>query len=274
MLVKSGAMLKKARDSGYAVCAFNIINMETVQAVISAAVAEKAPVILQTSEKAITYAGLDYLSSLMKVAAKSPVHVAIHLDHGKSLCTVKSCIKSGYTSVMIDGSMLPYKENIKLTKSVVAYARGRATVEAELGTIGDSGNYTDPNQAEDFVRRTKTDLLAVAIGTKHGLHKGKVSLRYSLLKEIGEKIHIPLVLHGSSHLKPGEIKKCMKLGIAKFNFDSDLRSAFMQALKKGSELTTRGRRVVMEDPREVLGIARLAAQKAAAEKIRLCSVRR
>lgn len=266
MLVTGKQILTKARKGRYAVAAFNVNNLEIVQAITEAAVRQKSPVILQTSEGAIEYAGMDYLYLMMRLAAEAPVPIAIHVDHGKNLETIKEAIEIGYTSVMFDGSSLPYEENIKKTKQVVAWARKKGvSVEAELGAIQGIEDFvnvsardaalTDPKQAVDFVRQTKCDSLAIAIGTAHGLvkFKGTPHLDFKRLQEIKKVIKIPLVLHGASEVDqemvriakkygaklPGAqgvtdalIRKAVRFGICKVNIDTDIRLAFDAGIRE------------------------------------------
>lgn len=300
MLVTLRAALRKANRGRYAVGAFNINDLEILQAVMEAAIAEKAPVILQTSEGAIKYAGMEELASLAHIAAKKAhVPVVFHLDHGKNIDLVKRAIKSGYyTSVMYDGSSLPFKENVRTTREIVKMAHARGiSVEAELGAISGIEDFisvkdkdahlTNPKQAEEFVRSTRCDALAVAIGTSHGAFKFKSAPRLDLerLKEIRKRVKIPLVLHGASgvprklkehamrhgsEIKEARgvsdtlIKKAVKLGISKVNIDTDLRIAF----------TVGVRHVLKEkpaefDPRKILGESKKIITQAVREKIRL-----
>lgn len=248
MLV-NGTILKKARGK-YAVGAFDVNNLEMVRAVIGACVSERAPVFIQTTEKALHYAGADNLSAMITIAAKKPVPTVLHLDHGKSFDTAKLCIANGYTSVMFDGSRLPFVQNVKITKQVVSLAhKKRITVEAELGIIPGKEDYvtaaenfyTEPATAKKFVELTKVDSLAVAIGTKHGLNekeishgmkKGHLKLRMDILKEIGETVSVPLVLHGGSDVPARDVKRAIRYGVAKINIDTELRVAFKTAVEE------------------------------------------
>ncbi|MCR4314573.1 MAG: class II fructose-bisphosphate aldolase, partial [Candidatus Uhrbacteria bacterium] len=213
MLVTLKQVLQKADRHRCAVGAFNINNLETLQAVMDAAERERSPVILSTSEGAIEYAGMEELASLVHIAArKTKLPVVFHLDHGKNEALVVEAIKSGwYTSVMFDGSSLPFKENIRHTKKIVEMAhRQGISVEAELGAIAGIEDFvsvedrdahlTDPTQAREFVKATGCDALAVAVGTKHGAYKfkGESKLDYGRLKRIAEAVDVPLVLHGAS----------------------------------------------------------------------------
>lgn len=256
MLMTSKKILDKARKGKYGVGAFNFVNMEMLQAIIQAANEEKSPVIVQTSEGAIKYMGDAYLKGFVKaIKETAKVPIALHLDHGLSAEMVKKAISLGYTSVMIDGSKFTYDENIKVTKEVVRIAHSKgASVEAELGTIGGAEDnveskkiiYTDPSQAADFVKKTKCDTLAVAIGTSHGAYKfkGETKLNYDIVDKIMAKVKVPLVLHGASSIPADAIdrinkyggkleethgvddeslKKAISHGISKVNTDSDLR---------------------------------------------------
>lgn len=228
MLVNPNYMLKKARKHKFGIGGFNVNNMETIQAVVEVCENLKCPVILQTTESAITYAGLEYLYTMLSVASKSNIPIAIHLDHGKNIKIVKKCIDMGYTSVMIDGSMLSYKLNVKLTKKIVRLGKKyNVHVEAEIGKLK---GYTNPEEAKMFVEETNIDALAVAIGTRHGYYKPKIN--FNLLKQISELVKIPLVLHGSTGVSNNDLKRCIRYGITKINCDTALRIAFMNGLRK------------------------------------------
>ena len=280
MLVSSNGILRRARKK-YAIGAFDISNLEMLKAVIAGCVEERSPVIIQTTESAIKYAGVEYLASMAKIASQEDIPVVLHLDHGRSIDTVKACIRCGYTSVMFDGSNLPFDENVRTTRNVVSLAkRKRISVEAELGMIlgkedyvSSSRNfYTDPAMAADFVKKTGIDSLAVAIGTKHGLNKKEIErgmkkralrLRLDILKEISESVGIPLVLHGGSDVPAAAVKKCIRLGIAKINIDTELRVAFTssvrQFMKKNPDVY---------DPREILAPAMKSVQDVVRKKVR------
>lgn len=275
-LVPITDMLNKALEGGYAVGAFNCNNMEIVQAILAAAEAEKAPVILQASQGAIKYAGLDFITGMVKVAAeKASVPVALHIDHGTSFEQVMQCIRSGFSSVMIDGSKLPLEENIALTKKVidVAHAVG-VSVEAELGKIGGTEDdihvdekdafFTDPEEARVFAEATGVDALAISIGTAHGQYKGIPELDFPRLEKIRGLVKIPIVLHGSSGVPDEAIKKAITLGVAKVNIDTNIREAFVAACR---EVLNNDAKEI--DPRKVLGPARDAATKVIREKIRV-----
>lgn len=275
-LVSVDELLKKAEDGGYAVGAFNCNNMEIVQAIVAAAEAEKSPVIIQASQGAIKYAGLNYIVSLVETAADSvSVPVALHLDHGTSFEQVIKCIRYGFSSVMIDGSKLPLEENIKITNKVLEIARPLGiSVEAELGKIGGTEDditvsekeamFTDPQEAKRFVEETGVGSLAIAIGTAHGQYKGKPELDFARLKEIKELVKIPIVLHGSSGVPDEDIKKAIQLGVRKVNIDTNIREAFMKGVKDAL-----AKNPAEIDPRKVLGPARTEMTAIVQEKIRL-----
>jgi len=275
-LVSVDVLLKKAEAEGYAVGAFNCNNMEIVQAIVAAAEAEKAPVIIQASQGAIKYAGLNYIVKLVEVAAESvSVPVALHLDHGTSFEQVIKCIRYGFSSVMIDGSKLPLTENIAITKKVMEIAKPLGvSVEAELGKIGGTEDditvsekeamFTDPQEAKTFVDSTGVGSLAVAIGTAHGAYKGKPELDFERLKKIKELVKIPIVLHGSSGVPDEAIQKAIQLGVRKVNIDTNIRQAFMKGVK--DVLAVKPEEI---DPRKVLGPAREEMTAIVREKIRV-----
>ena len=241
-LVTTKEMLLDAQKKGYAVGAFNVENMEMVMAVVSAAEETKSPVIMQTTPSTVKYADFDYFYANAKVAAeKASVPVAIHLDHGNSFDLAMKAYRTGYTSIMIDGSHSSFEENIALTKSVVDVCKnGNVPVEAELGKVGGKeddldggdGRYTDPLEAKEFVEKTGVDSLAVAIGTAHGVYKGEPKLDLDRLSEIREVVDIPLVLHGTSGVPDEVVTECVNRGICKVNYATDLRIAFTKGVKK------------------------------------------
>lgn len=241
-LVTTKEMLLDAQKKGYAVGAFNVENMEMVMAVVSAAEETKSPVIMQTTPSTVKYADFDYFYANVKVAAeKASVPVAIHLDHGNSFDLAMKAYRTGYTSIMIDGSHGTFEENIALTKSVVDVCKnGNVPVEAELGKVGGKeddldggdGGYTNPSQAKEFVERTGADSLAVSIGTAHGVYKGEPKLDLDRLSQIREVVDIPLVLHGTSGVPDDVVTECVNRGICKVNYATDLRIAFTKGVKK------------------------------------------
>lgn len=276
MLVTGNELLQHAHKNNYAVGAFNINNMEILQAVIEAAEAEKAPVLIQTSEGAIKYAGIDYLSSMVHLAArKASVPVALHLDHGTTYSVIIGCIASGWTSVMIDGSHMNLEENIKATKEIVKVAHAAGiSVEAELGRLsGVEDNisvdekdsiYTNPKEAEIFVRETGIDSLAIAIGTAHGKYKGVPHLDMERLTTIKKLIDIPIVLHGASGVPEDQIKDAVTRGVNKINIDTDVRQAFTDAIHE-----VFAAKPGEYDPRKICGPARDKMREVVAAKIRL-----
>lgn len=274
MLVTTKEMLKKARREGYAVGAFNTSDLEITKAIITAAVESKSPVILQTSEKAIDYAGLEQIAQIMIEAAKTaPVPVAVHLDHGKSAERAKTCFEVGYTSAMIDASHHDFEENIALTKKVVGYAQKcGASVEAELGVISGKEDYvkalksklTDPDEAVVFVGETGIDSLAVSIGNAHGIPSANEIFDIDRLEAIGRKVKLPLVLHGASSTHPARIKRAIELGVAKINIDTDVRLAFSNNLRHFLVAHPD-----VYDPREILGNAAEGVTKVVMHKMKL-----
>jgi len=277
-LANAKDLLMNAEKGGYAVGAFNCTNMEILQAIVGAAEEMEAPVIVQASQGAIKYAGLEYIAALAKTAAEmSKVPIAIHLDHGTSFEQVIKCIRFGFTSVMFDGSMLPFEENIARTAEVVKAAGAvGVSVEGELGRIGGTEDdvsvkkgeefFTDPDEAAVFVEKTGVDFLAVAVGTAHGKYKGVPKLNFELLAEIHKKVGIPLVLHGSSGLPGEDIKKAVSLGVRKVNIDTDLREAFVEGMKKALQ-----KHPGEIDPRKILGPARDKMKEIVKEKINFLS---
>lgn len=238
MLVTTKEMLLDAQAGHYAVGAFNVESLEFVMAVIKAAEDKKSPVIMQTTPGTVKYANLDYFAAMCKVAADAAsVPVAIHLDHGDGFDRCVQAMHAGYTSVMIDGSHVPFEDNIALTASVTKVAAPLGIpVEAELGKVGgkeDDGPavegenpYTDPDEAEEFVARTGCGSLAVGVGTAHGVYKGTPHIEQSVLKEIRSRLEIPLVLHGTSGVPDDQVAEAIRNGICKVNYATELRQAF------------------------------------------------
>ncbi|MFW6386335.1 MAG: class II fructose-1,6-bisphosphate aldolase [Bacillota bacterium] len=275
-LVPMTDVLKKANEEYYAVGGFNINNLEFLQGIVEAAEEENSPLILQTSEGAIRYIGMDYVVGMVEATLKQvDIPVALHLDHGSSYEKVMECIRRGYSSVMIDGSHEPFAENIELTKKVVeaAHAVG-VTVEAELGMLGGTeddvsvdekdATYTDPEEAVEFVERTGVDVLAIAIGTAHGVYSGEPELDFERLEEINDSVDVPLVLHGASGVPDEDVRKAVSLGINKVN----VNTAFQQAYTgKVRELLDEDPELY--DPRKYCGPGREAIKERVKEKIRI-----
>ena len=241
-LVTSKEMLLKAQKGGYAVGAFNAENMEMVKAIIQAAEELKAPVMIQTTPSTVKYGTVEtYAAIVAAEAAKASVPVCLHLDHGSSFELAMQAMHAGYTSVMIDGSKLDFEDNIKETKRVADVAAAlNIPCEAELGKVGgkeddleaEADTNTDPQEAKEFVERTGVDSLAVGIGTAHGVYKGEPKLQFEILSQIKEVVDIPLVLHGTSGVPDEAVEECIKRGICKVNYATDLRIAFTNGLNK------------------------------------------
>ena len=275
-LVTTKQLLLAAQKGGYAVGAFNVENMEMVQAVVAAAEELRSPVIMQTTPSTVKYANLNYFYENVKVAAQeSSVPVVIHLDHGNSFELAMQAYRTGYTSIMIDGSHEGFEDNIALTSAVVkACHPGEVPIEAELGKVGgkeddlDGGEgdpYTNPQEAAEFVERTGIDSLAVAIGTAHGVYKGVPKLDFSRLSEIRKAVSIPLVLHGTSGVPDEDVAECIKRGICKVNYATDLRIAFTkginQVLKENPDTI---------DPKKYNAKGREEVRKYVMHKMKIC----
>lgn len=275
-LVTTKQLLLDAQKGGYAVGAFNVENMEMVQAVVAAAEELRSPVIMQTTPSTVKYANLNYFYENVKVAAQeSSVPVVIHLDHGNSFELAMQAYRTGYTSIMIDGSHEGFEDNIALTSAVVkACHPGEVPIEAELGKVGgkeddlDGGEgdpYTNPQEAAEFVERTGIDSLAVAIGTAHGVYKGVPKLDFSRLSEIRKAVSIPLVLHGTSGVPDEDVAECIKRGICKVNYATDLRIAFTkginQVLKENPDTI---------DPKKYNAKGREEVRKYVMNKMKIC----
>ena len=299
-LVNTKEMFKKAYEGGYAIGAFNVNNMEMVQAIIEAAEECKSPVILQVSAGARKYANPVYLCHLVKAAVEtSTIPVAMHLDHGADFEICKASIDDGFTSVMIDASSKPWDENIEITKKVVEYAHARGVVvEAELGKLAGieddvnvdaaDAQFTSPDEVEEFTQKTGIDSLAIAIGTSHGAYKFKPGqdpkLRLDILEEIGKRLpNFPIVLHGASSVPQDKVaivnqygghmpdaigipeserRKAAQMAVCKINLDSDLRVAFTAAIRKHfAEFPGHF------DPRQYLGDARAMMKEMVKHKI-------
>jgi fructose-bisphosphate aldolase class II len=298
-LVTTTEMFKKAYDGGYAIGAFNVNNMEIVQGITEAAAEEQAPLILQVSAGARKYAKHIYLIKLVEAALEDTnLPIALHLDHGPDFETCKSCIDGGFSSVMIDGSSLPFADNIAETKKVVEYAHAHGVVvEGELGQLAgveddvnvEHHSYTDPDQVQEFVEKTSVDSLAIAIGTSHGAYKfkpgQKPQLRFDILEEIKNRLPgFPIVLHGSSSVIPELVEKINKYGgdmpdaigipedmlrqaaasaVCKINIDSDLRLAMTASIREHMALNPAD-----FDPRQYLKPARTAIKEMVRRKIK------
>lgn len=275
-LVTSREILNQAMMGHYAVGAFNVNNMEMVQAIVEAAQEEKAPVILQVSQGAIRYAGLDYAVGLVKIAAAlADIPVVLHLDHGTDFDQNVRCLRAGFTSLMYDGSKRPFEENVEITNRVcqIAHACG-IPVEAELGKVLKISDgvtaedveaaMTDPDQAKTFIDLTGADSLAVAVGSIHAMTGREAALDIDRLEAIHQKVRIPLVLHGSSGVKHESVLESLEHGICKVNIDTYLRQGFMAGMKEGL-----ARMPDELDMRKIMSISREKVKERVREKIRL-----
>ena len=295
-LTTSKEMFAKAYDGGYAVGAFNVNNMETIQGIVEAGVECRSPLILQVSNGARKYAKMVYLKKLVEAAVEdSGLPICLHLDHGDSFELCKQCVDDGFTSVMIDASKLPFDQNIELSKKVAEYAHARGVVvEAELGTLAGVeehvsnkyGCFTNPDEVEEFVSKTGVDSLAIAIGTSHGAFKfkGEPHLRFDILEKVSEKLPgFPIVLHGASSVMPeyvqminqygGNIpgaqgvpeemlRQAASMAVCKINVDSDLRLAMTGVIRKQF-----AEHPDQFDPRQYLKPARIALRDMVRHKI-------
>lgn len=243
-IISSNNMLKKAQREQYAIPAFNIHNLETMQVIVETVAEYQSPVILAGTPGTYSYAGTENIIQIAnELSKKHHVPLAVHLDHHEEFSDIANKINAGVRSVMIDGSHLPFDENITLVEQVVEYAhRYDVSVEAELGRLGgveddlivDSKDalYTNPQQAIEFVKKTNIDSLAIAIGTAHGLYKSEPKLDFDRLSEIRSVIDIPLVLHGASGVPDKDVRECIQRGICKVNIATELKIAFSDALKQ------------------------------------------
>ncbi|MEW6723426.1 MAG: class II fructose-1,6-bisphosphate aldolase [Bacillota bacterium] len=275
-LVRMDQLMRQARRDGYAVGAFNAHVLDMIPAVLKAAEEERAPIIIEFSPGALKFCGTENAAVLVRrIAGAMTVPVALHLDHGETMEQAEACVQAGFTSVMIDGSKLPYQENLELTARVVKMAHASdVAVEAELGRVGGAEDdleadlraaaYTDPAEAADFVTRTGLDCLAVAIGTAHGWYKWEPKLDFERLAAIAEKVDVPLVLHGASGVPDGQIREAVRLGISKINIATELKDPWAKQIQ----------RVVTEkpdeiDPRKIIGPANKAVTEVIRAKMRL-----
>ncbi len=275
-LTTSKDILIRAYKEGWAVGAFNANNLEYVQAIIEACAEEKSPVILQASQGAIKYAGLHNIVDMVKNVADSvSIPVVLHLDHGTDFKQNVECLKVGFTSLMFDGSLLSYEDNVRITRSLVEMAHAVGVpVEAELGRVGGSEEgireeevemlMTNPEEAELFVKETGVDSLAVAVGSIHRLLKQEAKLDLHRIEKIREKIDLPMVLHGSSGVLDEYIIEGIKLGIAKVNIATELNKAFVQGMRIGLD-NFPGE----VDPRKILKISKDLVKEVVRNKVRL-----
>lgn len=291
MLVSSKELVDAAKAGGYAIGAFNAVNMESVQAIFAAAEKERAPFIIQVTQTTMSYTRAEELTAIIfALAERATVPIALHLDHGRSFGIVMKFLRMGFTSVMIDGSLQEdgktprsYEENVEITRKVIEAAHSiGVSVEAEIGRLGQIGEdsitaLTDPEEAERFVNDVGSiDMLAVAIGTRHGLFKGRPIIRSDRVKEIIDRVNIPLVMHGGTGVPDEDIRSAIKAGIAKVNIDTQIRVAFYEAVRD-AVLATEKEHAKADasgdtrkyDIRKILLPGRDAMTEAIAEKMRL-----
>lgn len=271
-IVDGRPMLAAARAGGYAIPAFNIFNLEMLQAVCAGAAAESAPIVIQVSPRTIEYAGLPAIGALARaIAGTASTPMALHLDHGRDLEMCRAALAEGFSSIMFDGAHLPWDENVAQTRQIVelAHADG-ASAEAELGEIGhashgDSGaTRTDPAAAARFVAETGIDALAVAIGTVHGMTETGASLDIPLIRTLRSEVNAALVMHGSSGVDDDSLVNGIQAGITKVNLSTALQKVFMRELRESAN-----RPGHQTDARAVLGDARDAVTAAVRHRIRL-----
>lgn len=278
MIVSTREMLIKAQKEGYAVPAFNVHNLETLQVVVETAAEMRSPVIIAGTPSTIEeYTGPDYVKAIAEVAAsKYNIPIAIHLDHFEDVDAIKRDIDIGFRSCMIDASKHEFEENIAIVKEVVEYAhRFDTVVEAELGKLGGKEDdlvveekeamYTNPYDAAEFVKRTGVDSLAIAIGTAHGLYKGEAKIDFNRLTEIRNMVDVPLVLHGASDVQDELVKKAISLGICKVNVATDLKIPFSDAVKEYFRQNPDA-----NDPRKYMTPGKEAMKKVVEHKINVC----
>lgn len=279
MIISVKEILTKAKDGGYAVGAFNTINLETTRAIIEAAREMRSPVIIQVTEKTMEYAGGRLIYNLIKNNAEfyaANIPIGIHLDHGKSFEIIQRAVAIGFTSVMYDGSRKKYEDNIEITKKVVDFCHEKGvSVQAELGNVPYLGEIqtgsiswekymTDPEQAASFCRETKIDALAVAIGNAHGFFKERLEPDFARLEMINKDCNIPLVLHGASDWENGRVAKVIERGITCFNVDTAIRMAFANNLINSFKEDEGA----AFDVRKLLGSARNAVHEIIKQKIK------
>jgi len=278
MLVSPPQLFKNAEKGHYAIGAFNTYNLETTQAIIKAAEVQRSPAVIQISETTLNFAGFESSKAIIEMVKilieESKIPFVLHLDHGKTYETIVRCVDVGFSSVMIDGSSLPFEENVKITKKVTDYAHQfNIWVEGELGKVpkektvreATSIQKTDSKEAQEFAQITGIDSLAIAVGNVHGLYREtEPGLDFGRIEEIRELVKIPLVLHGGSGIPDAQIKKAIELGIAKINIDTELCLAFTGALREFFQA-----QVKTADPRKIMALARDAVQEKVEEKIKL-----
>lgn len=276
MIVDVKEMLMKAKAGGYAVGAFNTVNLETTRGILEAALETKSPVVVQMTEKTLDYAGGRAIYHLVREIAEcymSDIPVGIHLDHGKSFEIVQRVVEIGFMSAMYDGSRHKYADNLAITKKVVKFCHAKGVaVQAELGNVPYLGELsmqeidwneymTDPDQAKEFVEQTGIDVLAVAIGNAHGFFRERSTPDYARLEAIAKKTDVPLVLHGASDWENGRVKEVIQKGISCFNVDTSIRLSFIGQLRQSLENSDE------TDLRKLLGASKDAVKKTVIEKM-------
>jgi len=276
MLASNAYLMKRAFEEKYAVGAFNANNLEQVQAIVAAAEEENSPIILQASQGAISYAGLDVIAAIVLTMAKSTkIPMSLHLDHGTSFEQNVKCLRAGFTSLMFDGSMLPFEENVAITKKIVEIARPvGVSVEGELGRIAGTEDgftvnqvealMTQPEEAAEFAKLTGVDALAIAVGSVHRMTVQEAVLDIDRIRAIRKSVNIPLVLHGSSGVTDESIINAIREGVCKINVATALNMVFVQGMS--SALKAKPGEV---DPRKILGVSREEVKKVVKGKIRL-----
>ncbi len=275
-LVNPISFVKRAQALGVAVPAFNVHNLETIQAVVEGVILERTPVIIQTSPGSLKHIGLDYVVAIIKAAAeRTDMMIALQMDHCNSYNMLVQCLRAGYTSLMVDSSALQYEKNIDFTQQIVKMAHCcDVCVEGELGkivgteddlTVDDrEATMTVPSEAADYVRRTGIDMLAIAIGTAHGVYVGEPNLDFERLEAIAKEVSLPLVLHGASGVDADKLTESIKRGICKINIATDFKIPFADAIKAVFRQNP-----AEDDPRVYLGAGRSAVLATVRQKIHL-----
>lgn len=242
MLISTTELLNAARVGGYAVGAFNVYNLEGARAVVAAAEAEHSPAMLQILPTALKHGGLPLVALCLAAAREASVPMSVHLDHSPSAENIQAALEAGLTSVMADGSHLPYTHNVSFTRQMAELVHGQGgSVEAELGRLTGTedgltipeyeAKLTNPGEAADFVAQTGIDALAVCIGNVHGRYRGEPRLDFERLDAIGNTVAVPLVLHGASGLPKERVRRSIELGVCKFNVNTEVRAAYVGALR-------------------------------------------
>ncbi|WP_270167417.1 class II fructose-1,6-bisphosphate aldolase [Paenibacillus sp. SYP-B4298] len=275
-LVSMNEFLPKAKANKFAVGQFNMNNLEFAQAIVDAAIEEKAPFIYGVSEGALKYMGIEFTVAIAEAAAKkSGLPIALHLDHGSSFEVAMKCIRAGFSSIMFDGSHYSLEDNIRLTKEVVKAARAMGvSVEGELGTIGgveddisvddEHASLAKPEEAIRFYEETGVDCLAIAVGTAHGMYKGEPKIHYDIIQKVVDAIPVPVVLHGGSGVPDDAIRQAIQAGVGKINVNTENQVACTNAIRE-----VLAANATVYDPRKYLTPARNAMQAVVQEKIRL-----